>query len=269
VNTWAGHGKTCAGKDPATYNPAVSSFGKSCGAEGEDGNLDCPDLLTDTKCEEAPLDNLSRLMVLQIFSSDNEAWLDRWDQFGPMFPDAGIIRCMRCAGSGTHATFDMQVFRTDADIQGTSIDNRFYHHLSSSDLARCISRNGTDEATPPWDPDVRYAVGYADVDKALKSSSYPNLHLVKYQGVEAKRTNIENSQYNFWAAQTLYWNTTEISNLGLDSILSDLITAAQSSTFLTSITPQNMFWTTNGEMASEKSPEEYSYPTVKEGTTPY
>lgn len=245
-----------------------ANIGGDCSANG---NLDCPDALVDTRCESMPIDNLSRLMVLQIFSSDNEDWLDRWSQFGPWYPDAGIVRCMRCAGSGTHATFDMQVFRGDATLMGTSIFGRFYHHESSSDLTKCVRDNGWNTAwgpTPSWAPDVRYAVGYADADKILKSTSYPGVHIVKYQGVEPVRAKIENNEYNFWAAQTLYWNVTEIDSAGLTTLLDKLKTAAQDATFLAGITPQNMFWTTNGEMACQKSPNERAYPTVVPASSP-
>jgi hypothetical protein len=273
-NTWTGWGKTCGGKDPANYDPGVSSLGKSCSANG---NLDCPNLIDETKCEAMPIDNLSRLMVLQIFSSDNEDWLDNWNQFGPWYPDAGIVRCMRCAGSGTHATFDMQVFRNDATVMGKSLDDRFYHHESSSRLTDCVNNNGWD---PSWGPEwdgydkPRYAVGYADVDKILKSSSYPRVHIVKYQGVEPARAKIENNEYNFWAAQTLYWSTDEIEDplgdgsISLTYLLGKLTDAAKKSSFLATISPQKLFWTTQGEMACQKTPLERSYPTVVPESSP-
>ncbi len=253
-----GWGKTCGGANPST----AGILGDTCTY-----NLDCKNDLAETKCEAMPLDNLSRLMVLQIFSSDNVDWLDRWSQFGPWYPDAGIVRCMRCAGSGTHATFDMQVFRGDASLQGASIHGRFYHHESSSDLTKCVDENGWPAAwgTPDWSPDVRYGVGYADVDKIIKSSSYPNTHIVKYQGVEPARAKIENNEYNFWAAQSLYWNVAEIQTTGNTALLSQLVAAAQDATFLNTVSPQNMFWTTNGEMAGQKIPDERAYPTVVPG----
>lgn len=254
--------------------------GQPCTSGLEKGPLGCPDSYADTACKQMPIDNLSRLMVLQIFSKDNEDWLDRWNQFGPWYPDAGIVRCMRCAGSGTHATLDMQVFRGDALIMDASLHGRFYHHESSSDLTKCVDENGWPASwgTPSWATDqdygpVRYAVGYADVDKIINSTSYPNTHIVKYQGVEPARAKIENNEYNFWAAQTLYWNPTEITNLGLDALLNDpvkgLIAAAQNQGFLNGIFPQNMFWTTNGAMACQKTPFEPAYPTVVSTTSPY
>jgi len=268
--TVEGHNEDCVGyfKCVDGVCPAGARAGQPCTSGLLKGPLGCPDNLSDTKCEAMPIDNLSRLMVLQIFSAENATWLDRWNQFGPWYPDAGIVRCMRCAGSGTHATFDMQVFRGDATLMGTSLHGRFYHHESSSDLTKCVDENGWNDAAMggPAEWGDRYAVGYADVDKIINSTSYPNTHIVKYQGVEPARAKIENNEYNFWAAQTLYWNVAEIQTLGLTGLLNSLIASAQDSSFLDTIEPQNMFWTTNGEMACQKVPDERAYPTVVPGS---
>lgn len=280
--TAEGYNPDCIGYFKCVENTCTggANVGGDCSANG---NLDCPDALADTQCEGMPIDNLSRLMVLQIFSSENEDWLDRWSQFGPWYPDAGIVRCMRCAGSGTHATLDMQVFRGDASIMGKSLLGRFYHHKSSSDLTKCVRDNGWPSSFgTPWADtgyagDTRLAVGYADSDKILKSTSYPGVHIVKYQGVEPARAKIENNEYNFWAAQTLYWNVAEIAdpdgptvNVAPDhtALLNKLIAAAQDASFLNTITPQNMFWTTTGAMACQKSPNERAYPTVVPASSP-
>jgi ABC-type phosphate transport system substrate-binding protein len=222
-----------------------------------------------------PIDNLSRLMVLQIFSSDNQKWLDRWNQFGPWYPDAGIVRCMRCAGSGTHATFDLQVFRGDATLMPTSILGRFYHHESSSDLTKCVNDNGWPSSFGPvpwagtaYEGDTRLAVGYADADKILKDDDYPNVHIVKYQGVEPARAKIENNEYNYWASQTLYWQTSVITAAGLDDLLNSLLAAAQNSAFIDTIEGRNLFWTTPGSMACQKVPNERAYPTVVPESSP-
>ena len=265
--------------------------GKTCGGTAEQAGilgdacnnaLDCQNDITETRCEQMPIDNLSRLMVLQIFSSENAAWLDRWNQFGPWYPDAGIVRCMRCAGSGTHATFDLQVFRGDATIMGTSVYGRFYHDESSSDLVKCIRDDGwaSSFGPTPWagynidgTDDVRYAVGYADADKSLSRTDLSNLHIVKYQGVEPVRPKIENNEYNFWAAQTLYWDPVEIDNAGLTNLLTALRAAANNAAFVDTLDPQSMFWTTQGAMSCQKvdasaQPDESAYPTVVPTSSP-
>ncbi len=248
--------------------------GLECAEDGDNpGPFGCPGTLETTQCEEMPIDNLSRLMVLQIFSADNEQWLDRWNQFGPWYPDAGIVRCMRCAGSGTHATFDLQVFRGDASLMPQSILGRFYHHASSSDLTKCVRDNGWPSSfgPTPWagteyDGDTRLAVGYADADKIFMDQDYKDVHIVKYQGVEPARAKIENNEYNFWAAQTLYWQKSVITTSGLDDLLNSLLGAAQDPTFVDSIQGRNQFWTTPGAMSGQKVPNERAYPTVVPGT---
>ena len=216
-----------------------------------ESHFDCPDAaLEDTTCTAMPIDNLSRLQVLLIFSEGNNATkLTNWNQFGPWYPDLTIHRCMRCAGSGTHATFDLQVLRGDVTVKQDSVMNAFNHHTSSTRLQNCIEK-------------FDGGVGYLDADKPLVGAN--QIHIVKYQGVEPTRAKIENCQYNFWAAQHLYGINAEISDLELDEEIDSLIAFTNASSTLDLLgSPKNDFWAAQGDMKCEKFPGERDFPRVR------
>lgn len=202
----------CADASLSTSDDCIGYY--KCGAieagkcpAGERAGLDCsktsqcPDVaVATTYCENVPLDNLSRLQALLIFSNT----VHNWNEFGPSYPDMLINKCMRHAGSGTHATLTKAVFRqkynVDLRLWNTSVPasatgDVVWHYKSSSDLAAdCVN-------------ELAGAVGYVDADKLL-GKAYDNSHQMKYEGIEPTRMNVKNGAYSFWAEQNVFYDTT-------------------------------------------------------------
>jgi ABC-type phosphate transport system substrate-binding protein len=213
--------------------------------------------LENTSCEAVPLENVSRLQVLLLFSGQ----IKNWNQFGPYFPDLPVVLCMRHGGSGTHATLENGVFRGDAVMVTNSVPvapNYIWHHTSSTDLTdSCI------EAYPG-------AVGYIDADKALGIDDTGHIHQMKYQGVEPTRGKIVNCEYNYWAAQNVFYDPDCVETAGdypsavRTQIVTDLIAYASDENNLTQALfgERAKFWATQGEMKCAKA-NDYAYPQVK------
>jgi hypothetical protein len=153
----------------------------------------CPDVtLQNTNCQRIPLDNISRLQALMIFSGQAVNWKD----FGDWYPNLPIVACLRHAGSGTHATMDLAVMSglgwgwNIATVEKAA-NPVIWFNDGSSDMMNCISTtNG--------------AIGYADADQLAGSNNYLNVHALKYQGIEPKRAKIRNGEYDFWSVQWIY-----------------------------------------------------------------
>ena len=169
----------------------------------------CPDVaLESTICTARPLDNITQNMARQIFADALN--VDQWTDFGPEYENVttgtcagndGYIRlCMRHAGSGTHATFDLAVMDGQT-MRGTSFPGYdYWHFTSSSDLAKCVT-------------DLPGAIGYADVDKLIgfkQIGPVPGAHIVKYNGAYPSQRNIVNGIYEFWAAQHIYYESGDL-----------------------------------------------------------
>lgn len=209
----------------------------------------------DITCAPQPLKNVSRLMVLHIFSDVVKNWQD----FGPSFPNLPIVKCMRHGGSGTHQTLINTVFRGDAviknvTVQSPSDDSYVWHYKSSSDLTRdCVAY---------YDG----AIGYVDADKVMFRSKIANgIHQLMYQGVAPSRQDVTNGKYNFWAAQKCFLDTTKTCYGSQDqNILNLIMTKAGESQFLdfTNFGQRAYFWATQDEMKVEKT-SEYAYPNRK------
>jgi hypothetical protein len=256
-------------------------------AEGECAEAeDCPVELT-SACELRPLDNVSRLMVIHIFSDA----VYNWSDFGKAFPSNTIVKCARHGGSGTHQTLLDQVFRGVAPfktetqypvnrdegypivIGGTpgacdtlpaggdgvakNDGSYFWHYKSSSDLTRdCIDF---------YDG----GIGYVDADKAMKTNKIKNgIHQLKYQGVAPTRRNVAGGKYNYWATQVAFADTaagTGCVTGDLKTLADGLMAYAQKETLMTfaNVGISAGFWATQGEMKVEKNPNDLAYPPRK------
>ena len=187
-----------------TCNGGVND-GQSC-----DEADDCPDVaVADTMCTSMPIDNISQTMARQIFTGSN--FVDQWTDFGPEYTidpactdQAGYIAlCMRHAGSGTHATFDLVVMDGISIIQNSYAPYNIWHFTSSSDLTQCVT-------------DIENSIGYADADKLLTFEEIEDVngaHATSYNGAWPSQRNIVNGVYEFWAAQHIYY---ENDNLNAD-----------------------------------------------------
>jgi ABC-type phosphate transport system substrate-binding protein len=220
-----------------------------------------------TSCEARPLKNVSRLMVLHIFSDA----VDNWRDFGPSFPDLAIVKCMRHGGSGTHQTLINTVFRGEATLatftdeypadQGAAGKDYVWHYKSSSDLTRdCVAY---------------YAggIGYVDADKIMYRSKIAptvepanwagNLGITQlmYQGVAPSRLAVGMGKYNFWAQQRCFLNGDTCATGTEYDILSSVMDGAADPSKLTvaRFGQRAFFWATQGEMRAEKV-NEYAYP---------
>ena len=158
-----------------------------------------------------PLQNVTQAMVRQIFTATNA--VRNWADFGPEYQCQGgsspVQLCMRHAGSGTHATFDRAVMQP-IGMQASSVPvgtNQKWHFTSSSDLTKCVT-------------DLPGSIGYVDADKLLTFSgvgAVNGAHMVKYNGAAATRRNIANGIYEFWAAQHVYYNPADFSDVDLET----------------------------------------------------
>ena len=231
---------------------------------------DCKMPLEITECAPRTLKNVSRLMVLHIFSDAVENWSD----FGPSFPDLAIVKCARHGGSGTHQTLLNTVFRGDATFStftnefpagpgGAAGLSHFWHYKSSSDLTRdCVAY---------------YAggIGYVDADKVMFRSkidkvkapaayadgTYYGISQLMYQGVAPSRLSVAMGKYNFWAQQRCFVNSnvpTAIEAQILDDIMNGAADPAQLT--FANFGQRALFWATQGEMRVEKV-NEFAYPT--------
>ncbi len=241
-----GYSTDCIGQ----YKCVDTGSGYECAGGINAGNpcdtpVDCPDVaLTDTKCESVPLENLSRLMALHLFSGQ----ITNWNQFGPSFPSLPVVLCMRHGGSGTHATLETAVFRGDAIIKTISTPNFAWHHKSSTDLTdSCVD-------------DFAGAVGYVDADKVLNVDDMGNTHQMKYQGVEPARNKIAYGNYNFWGAQHMFYDPSCVTGVQL-TLAQDIISYAGNGLYLTEALfgETAKYWATSSEMQVSKS-DDYAYP---------
>jgi hypothetical protein len=215
---------------------------------------DCPDVRNeDTKCVEVPLDNISRLMAVMIYSG--QAWY--WSDFGAWFTSDPIVACLRHAGSGTHATLDWAVMRGvdwgwSLVTAESASDPTVWFNDGSSDEMNCV------DGLPG-------AIGYADADQLEGSKNYPNVHAVKYNGVEPRRWTIRNGWYDFWSAQWTYEDPNEPGYATKHPVVAALAAYAA--------VPGNIpgtkarYWATQDEMVYMKSSDK-TYPGYQGASSP-
>lgn len=252
----------CIGYTSCVSNSCVG--GANAGGDcTNNGVYDCPDaILSETSCVAKPISEISRLQAVLIFSGQ----VSNWNFFGKGYPsDLPIVRCMRHAGSGTHATFDIQVFKgtSKSPANRTFPALRNYLHTSSSDLAKCINYNDG-------------AIGYMDADKNIKSTKNDTV-LLKYQGYLPTRENIKKGNYNFWAAQYSYYRLAELQEnstdyptgtedlvIGTDAAKLGLLNWAGLAANVTEANfgPRALYWATQAEMDVEKATSDRNFPSV-------
>ena len=220
---------------------------------------DCPNVaLADTSCERFPIDNISRIMAVVIFSDQVLSWKDFGDWYEVLNTtecnainnfgagDPTITKCLRHAGSGTHATIDLAVMNSAWGGALSSLEytgGNVWFNDGSGDMINCIKGRAG-------------AIGYADCDQLVGSSGNNMIHEVKYQGVECRRTKIRNCEYDFWSIQWIYW---EEDNLTPEQIqlIADLMAFASDPNNLPS--GKANYWAALGEMKCMKYGD-YMYP---------
>lgn len=195
---------------------------------------------------DAVLTNVPRIMAVLIYSGQVYSWSD----FGDEFDDKTIVRCLRHAGSGTHATLDLAVMHNSwgGSLLQEDYDGATFFNDGSSDMMKCINANGG------YSTDDGGAIGYADADQSL--SSYTNVRQTKYNGEAATKYNIVNGLYDFWSAQWLFAQSGEV-----NSWVTALTTYATKAANVPST--KSTYWAAAEEMKVEKTPSDSSYPSVK------
>lgn len=268
----------------ATDCPDVDNRAESCDVDGWVNltEADCtaasgtwaanPDYLLNTRCEAMPIDNVTNIMVGQIFSGQVKDWCD----FGPYYccsadgrtgMDTAVFAAMRHGGSGTHATMDnlmkpYKLAEDDAYDGNLMVGDASYpqgynriHYTSSSDLTKAVV-------------DFAGGIGYVDADKLLgfkkiydgmadgptaaydEADGIVGAHLVKLCGAEPTRQNIVWGEYGFWAAQHVYYDSADFPAGPLGTLRGRLESYSSNEANLTVDTlgnPAN-FWAAQGEM---------------------
>ena len=214
---------------------------------------------------DVPVDNLSRMMALNLFSGK----IAKWDELSDDFTsNQQVTVCHRHAGSGTVATLNAAVFRGDATLPTVQRDgvpgspyyqpavlvkaaSAIWFNKGSSDAVRCAGN-------------VSGAVAYADADKCVGGcdDKYGSVKAIAYQGVGGDTNSdvmsdaIKNGRSIFWSAQYLYSNETGETKNVIDA----LVTFAED--------PANMpgskaaYWAAQDDMNWEKL-NDFSWPTQK------
>jgi hypothetical protein len=186
----------------------VDIAGSTCGNHADckvfDGGQLTGTQSGDWACTTRAMESLTQL-EMQLAFADNafNGNVLFWNDLGLGLPTRGIGRCMRHAGSGTHATFDFTVTRTYA-FESTTTPFQFWHYASSSDLDDCIENNaytGIEFGLPLASQPI--AIGYLDADKVL-NSTLRNVRLIGLDGMLPEKENIVDGRYPFWAEQVIY-----------------------------------------------------------------
>jgi hypothetical protein len=257
------------GSGLTTFNPLVVPFAPfvsnnvtmmTCDGGDLDGEMcasvsDCPGA---TSCTAKSLDNISREMMVEIFSGQAFYWND----FGAGFPAEPITVCLRHAGSGTHATLDHAVMNKKWGaglLQAESAaDPIAYFNDGSSDEMKCISSN-KGAITPAF-----YAIGYADADQLLAKPEYaPYVYSPKYNGFAPTRVNIRNGLYDWWSAQWMYMDPNEDS--AIKAVVTDLVAYAANPANIP--TTKAKYWAAQDEMVWFKD-SDTTYPGYRGAAIP-
>ncbi|MGD9505110.1 MAG: hypothetical protein AB7W37_09360 [Syntrophobacteraceae bacterium] len=194
----------------------------------------------------AVLTNVPRIMAVLIYSGQVYSWSD----FGSEFADKAIVRCLRHAGSGTHATLDLAVMNKawGGALVQEDLDGQTFFNDGSSDMMKCIDQNGGFSSADAG------AIGYADADQSL--TSYTNVAQTKYNGEAATKYNIVNGLYDFWSAQWLFAQSGEV-----NTWVTALTTYASKAANVPST--KAAYWAAAEEMTVEKTPADANYPSTK------
>lgn len=258
------------GSGMTTFNPLVVPFApfvsnnvtmSTCDGGDLAGEM-CSDLADcgagATSCTAKPLDNVSREMLVNIFSG--QAWY--WSDFGAGFPAEPITVCLRHAGSGTHATLDHAVMNSkwgaNLVVSESAADPIVYFNDGSSDEMKCISSN-KGAITP-----ALYAIGYADADQLSAKPEYaPYVTSPKYNGYKATRVNIRNGLYDWFSAQWMYMNPAEAATN--KAVVTDLVAFAANPDNIPS-TKAN-YWAAQDEMTWFKD-SDLTYPGYRGAAIP-
>jgi hypothetical protein len=222
----AGSGATSS-DCPVGYNACTSG---TCAAGVNSGDAckstaDCP--TSYGACTAAPLNNLSKLAAILIFTQQATHWQDLGlgysasstndSTYNPPYPANFITTCYRVAGSGTLATLDYGVLKATANgtplsgalpTTNVGLPNSNYVYFNDGTGAELACINGNTGA-----------IGFADADQALymvplapgngNAVKYPNIMPLNFEGIVPSRRAIRNGEYdNFFSKEWVFQDPT-------------------------------------------------------------
>jgi hypothetical protein len=283
-----GHNPQCRGYFKCRDLTVDSTVNPTCDGGVNEGDpcvtaFDCPDATANTRCEAVPLNRISYAWAGMIFNGS----FTRWDDLAPYLCPGPINRCMRHAGSGTHATFRdlLQPYQTiSSSVPNGCYGGFTWHFTSSSDLAACVA-------------DFPGAIGYFDADKlgdfanvadgmgdgtytyddpmydqyytGAANSNYSNMagaHMLEYNGVAPMRQNIVNGEYEFWASQNCAVNDALWASMApnMATLIGDLETFASNPANITETTLGTAaeYWGAQDEMIVKKVASTFTRNTI-------
>lgn len=231
-------------------------------------NVQCPDVTVEnTRCEAMPINNITHTMAGQIFSGQVSSWTD----FGPYYCSGKIHKMMRHEGSGTHSTLrDLLKPYALSDTSNLHLvaaagwaSPRVIHFTSSSDLLKAVA-------------DFPGSIGYADADQALQNAysdgaadgawnpadnpdSKVGIHVLMFDGVEPVRKKIKHGEYEFWAAQYVYYNPAHWTG-DMETVRTKLVSFSSNPDNINATTLGGMenFWAAQDEMLVDKQAVKYT-----------
>jgi ABC-type phosphate transport system substrate-binding protein len=141
----------------------------------------------------ANITNLTQGMVEQIFSGN----VTDWHTFFPSIPAGSTItRCLRVAGSGTYATFDAGVMKTNGvgatlpskDETYPPVSDHVWFNNTSGDMENCFST-------------IPGAIGFIDAS----TGAYAGATQVSFNGTAPTGANLQNGTYDrFWSLEHIF-----------------------------------------------------------------
>ncbi|HUJ79726.1 MAG TPA: hypothetical protein VLY45_05360 [Nitrospiria bacterium] len=234
---------------------------------------------------------LSRTEVEAIFSGNVYDWtqlglvsMNTDGTVNDTYPNAPITLCLRQAGSGSKASFNVTVMKDVGETTSGSVDltdptdGGYYFGASTQDVEDCIQ--GNSGLSRPAHPD---AAGYIDADQERLTSAgggvniascgascpwngKPSFYAVALNGLLARDTSLTDPQINVKCGQYLYWagereNTHTGTDPNIDGSAStgpehDLQTAfinASGSQSVVSLLPAGAYWVPKASMYVSKN----------------
>ena len=249
---------------------------------------------TAANCTTGPIDNVSRIMVANIFGKISTDWTDFGAAYTSTAAHTKIRACLRQAGSGSLATLNEAVMNNGkwgkALIQTNStscipgagtwpgclpkIDNSdavaaVWFASSTDDMLHCVNL-------------LQNAIGFSDADACTGTSPYTNgvhayaaapysmpnlcsnLHMVTYNGTLPTRDNVRNGLYDFWTLENLYINGTTYPAGSNEQNFFNTAISTLTPTVLTNtkVGDSANYWTSTSEMRWTKTADTI-YPTKK------
>lgn len=211
--------------------------------------------------------NLHRPHILMIYTGTVNSWSD----INAAYPATNIVACMRHAGSGTVATLNAGVLRSEGilitteaeDVDPIAYAPAAWFNDGTGQMMPCVNTNGGYGQSSGYG-----AIGYADADQVLSCGSgktYANTVAATLDDVPSDRANTMACNHLFWSAQNV-WYTKSLDALH-QALVTELVNfAGQRSNIVAMDTAKGThyadYWATTAEMTCSK-PNDFAMPIKK------